>query len=100
MSVYVYERHRGGYYASEDYIPHNDLYCEQCVDSDGLCGEYDTFKQFLEEEASEIDCGDGWGGYRLESVIEDIGWAFDDKLTYEQAKEIVLANRNDWEDEY
>lgn len=39
------------------------------------------------------------GGYRLELVIEDVGWAFDDIMTYEQVKEIVLANRTDWEDE-
>lgn len=71
----------------------------QCGDSDWLCGEYDTFKQFLEEKANEIDCDDGWGGYRLESVIEDIGWAFDNKLAYEQAKEIVLANRTNYDDE-
>lgn len=99
MSAYIYESHLGGYYASEDYIPSNDLYCESCGDSDWLCGEYNTFRQFLEEKASNIDCNDGWGGYLLESVIEDIGWAFDDKLAYDEAKEIVLANRTDCDDE-
>ena len=99
MSVYVYESHLGGYYASEDYIPSNNLYCESCGDSDWLVGQYDTFKQFLEECANNIDCDDGYGGYSLESVIEDIGWAFDDKLTYDKAKEIVLDNRLDWDNE-
>lgn len=99
MGAYIYESHLGGYYASEDYIPSNNLYCESCGDSDWNLGQYDTFRQFLEEKANEIDCDDGLGGYSLESVIDDVGWAFEDKLTYDEAKEIVLANRTDYDDE-
>lgn len=32
--MYLYESHLGGYYASEDEIPYEDLYCETCGDSD------------------------------------------------------------------
>lgn len=100
MSVYAYESHLGGLYTSDDYIPYDELYCEQCGDSDWCLGWYDTFKKFLEYNADDIDVGDGWGGYALDSVIEDIGRAFDDTLTYEEAKEIVLTNRTfDKEDE-
>lgn len=100
MSVYVYESHLGGLYTSDDHIPFDELYCEQCGDSDRCLGWYDTFKEFLESNADNIEVGDGWGGYLLESVIEEVGYAFDDNMTYEEAKEIVLANRTlDEEDE-
>lgn len=93
MGAYVYENHLGGLYTSDDYIPSDELYCEQCGDSDYEIGSFDTFEEFLESHADDIDCNDGWGGYSLESVIENVGWAFDAALTYEEAKEIVLKNR-------
>lgn len=93
MGAYVYESHLGGYYTSDDYISSYDLYCEQCGDSDQCLGWYDTFRKFLEHNADNIDVGDGWGGYSLKFVIDNIGRAFDNMLTYEEAKEIVLANR-------
>ena len=43
MSVYVYESHLGGLYTSDDYIPFDELYCEQCGDSDYEIGSFDTF---------------------------------------------------------
>ena len=93
MRVYVYESHLGGLYTSDDYIPSDELYCEQCGDSDWCLGCYNTFREFIESNADIIDADDGWGGYALASVIEDVGNAFDDTLTYEEAKEIVLNNR-------
>lgn len=93
MGTYVYENHIGGYYASDILIDSDLLYCEQCNDSDQCLGWYNTFKEFLESNADNIEVGDGWGGYLLESVIEEVGYAFDDNMTYEEAKEIVLANR-------
>ena len=100
MGVYVYESDLGGYYTSKDRISIDDLYCKQCGDSDWCLGWYNTFREFLQSNANNISADVGWDGYLLESVIEDIGWAFDDKLTYEEAKEIVLVNRMlDEEDE-
>lgn len=93
MGAYVYESHLGGYYTSDAYISPHDLYCEQCGDRDWRLGWYDTFRKFLKFNADGIDVGDGWGGYALDSIIEDVGHTFDDVLTYEEAKEIVLANR-------
>ena len=93
MGAYVYESHLGGCYTSDDYISSYNLYCEQCGDSDWCLGWYDTFQKFLEYNADIIDADDEWGGYALASVIEDVGNAFDDTLTYEEAKKIVLNNR-------
>lgn len=93
MSVYVYENHLGGLYTSDDYIPSNELYCEQCGDSDWCLGCYNTFREFIESNADIIDADDGWGGYSIKFVTDSISWAFDDMLTYEEVKEIVLANR-------
>ena len=47
MSVYVYESHLGGLYTSDDYISYDELYCEQCGDSDYEIGSFDTFEEFL-----------------------------------------------------
>lgn len=93
MSVYVYESHLGGLYTSYDYIPFDELYCEICGDSDSCLGCYKTFREFIESNADVIDADDGWGGYNLKFVIDSVSQAFDDRLIYEEAKEIVLNNR-------
>ena len=99
MGAYVYESHLGGYYTSDELLDSDWLYCKQCGDSDWCYGWYDTFKEFLESNADNIDVDDGWGGYTLESVIADVGCAFDYVLTYEEAKEIVLKNRTVYEED-
>ena len=100
MSVYVYESHLGGLYTSDDYIPYDELYCEQCGDSDCCLGYYNTFREFIESNADIIDTDNGWGRYSIKFVIDSISQAFDDRLTYEEAKEIVLNSRTlDEEDE-
>ena len=71
MGKYVYESHMGGLYAVEYPIPFEDLYCEQCGDSDwefGYCEnraeaerrirDYDLYtdhyiKEFLDENFPE-----------------------------------------------
>ena len=97
MGVYVYESHLGGYYTSDELLDSDWLYCEQCGDSDWCLGWYNTFKEFLESNADNIDVNNGWGRYILESLIDNVGCAFDDVLTYEEAKEIVLKNRTVYE---
>ena len=93
MNVYVYESHLGGLYTSNDCIPSDELYCEKCGDSDWCLGCYNTFREFIESNADIIDADDGWGGYNLKFVIDNISQVFGDTLTYEEAKEIVLNNR-------
>lgn len=99
MSVYVYESHLGGLYTSDDYIPFDELYCEQCGDSDYEIGEFDTFEDFLKSYADNIYVDDGDGGYYLDVVMSDVGCAFDDNLTREEAASIVRAERKELEDE-
>ena len=97
MCKYVYEGHLGGFYTSDVLIDSDELYCEECGDYDYELGHYATFRKFLEVYANDIDADDGWGGYTLDSVIE-IADDFDDKLTKEEVKAIVIANRTE-EDE-
>lgn len=99
MGAYVSESHLGGLYTSDDYIPSDELYCEQCGDSDLCLGYYNTFRKFIESNADIIDADDGWGGYSLKFVIDSISQVFDDVLTYEEAKEIVLKNRTVYEED-
>lgn len=48
--MYIYENHLGGdLYTSDDLLEYEDLYCEQCGDSDRFVGEADT-----KEEAYEL----------------------------------------------
>lgn len=69
MSVYVYESHFGGLYTSDDYIPYEELYCEQCDDSDYEIGQFDTFEEFLRYYADNIYISPWDGGYGLDLVI-------------------------------
>ena len=99
MSVYVYESHLGGLYTSDDYIPYDELYCEQCGDSDYEIGLFDTFEEFLRYYADNIYVDPGDGGYSLDLVISYVGCAFDDKLTKEEAANIVRTVKKKMEDE-
>lgn len=98
MSVYVYESHFGGLYTSDDYIPSDELYCEQCGDSDYEIGQFDTFEEFLRYYADNIYVDPWDGGYDIDLVISDVGYAFDDNLTKEEAANIVRAAKKEMED--
>ena len=99
MSVYVYESHLGGLYTSDDYIPFDELYCEQCGDIDYEIGSFDTFEEFLRYYAYNIYVDTLDGGYSLDLVISDVGCAFDDTLTKEEAANIVRTVKKEMEDE-
>lgn len=99
MSVYVYESHLGGLYTSDDYIQSDELYCEQCGDSDYEIGQFDTFEEFLRYYADNIYVDPGGGGYGIDLVISDVGYAFDDNLTKEEAANIVKMAKKEMEDE-
>lgn len=43
--MYIYHGHMGGLYTSDGEIDYEDLYCEQCGDSDDLIGYADTKEQ-------------------------------------------------------
>lgn len=44
----VYENHMGGIYFDDDVLSFDDLYCEQCGDSDWHLGHADTWDDVLE----------------------------------------------------
>ena len=98
MSVYVYESHLGGLYTSDDYISYDELYCEQCGDSDYEIGSFDTFEEFLRCYADNICVDPLDGGYSLDLVISDVGCAFDDALTKEEVANIIRTAKKEMED--
>ena len=61
--MYIYESHLGGLYTSDTLLDYEDLYCEQCGDSDWLIG-YATTKakawELLKDE-TDINGSGGWG---------------------------------------
>lgn len=99
MGAYVYESHLGGLYTSDDYIPYDELYCEQCGDSDYEIGSFDTFEEFLRYYADNIYIDPLYGGYSLDLVISDVGYAFNNSLTKEEAANIVRTVKKEMEDE-
>lgn len=42
MPVYIYESHMGGIYFSDYEYDYDDLYCEECGDSDTFIGTAST----------------------------------------------------------
>lgn len=99
MSVYVYESHVGGWFASDTPVPDDELYCETCGDWDMFVGCYDNFKDFLECNADDISISIWDGGYELHDVMDMIAYMFDDTLTFDEAKAIVKASKTCEEDE-
>ena len=45
--MYLYESHMGGIYASNYEIDYEDLYCEQCGDSDNYIGYANTKEEAI-----------------------------------------------------
>ena len=89
----------GGLYTSDDYIPSDELYCEQCGDSDYEIGSFDTFEEFLRYYADNIYVDPLDGGYSLDLVISDVGYSFNNSLTKEEAANIVRTVKKEMEDE-
>lgn len=62
--VYLYESHVGGLYINEECLNFEDLYCEECGDSDNLLGSFETLKEFWDLVKDECDIN-GSGGLSL-----------------------------------
>ena len=65
--MYIYESHLGGLYTSDEYLDYDDLYCEQCGDSDWLIGYADTRKEAWDLLTDYTDI-DGYGGYSHDHI--------------------------------
>lgn len=70
--MYIYENHLGGGLYTSDYeLDYEDLYCEQCGDSDWFVGEAET-----KEEAYEL-LKDDYDDEYLNEFLKD--WESDDE---------------------
>lgn len=68
--MYIYENHLGnGLYVSDFELSHEELYCKQCGDSDGLVGEANAREEAWELLKDDTDI-DGSGGWDYEYVQE------------------------------
>lgn len=62
----VYENHLGGIYFDERVLSFDDLYCEQCGDTDWHLGHADTWEEVMELITDE----DGWCRYAEDYLAE------------------------------
>ena len=69
--MYIYESHLGGLYTSDEYLDYDDLYCEQCGDSDWLIGYATTKEEAWKFLKGDIDIN-GSGGWDYDYVKEFI----------------------------
>lgn len=92
--MYIYASHMGGLFASSNELSYEQLYCEECGDSDSLIGEADSAEEawallkpndfvcmscknaeFCEHECEKF--GENfYGMYALEYVLTFIGETF------------------------
>lgn len=82
---YLYESHLGNLYISDYYINDDELYCEECGDSDWLLGQFDSIEEFWNLIEDQVDiCGSG--GYKLQYIYPIIVGEFelDDKLDFDK----------------
>ena len=73
--MYIYESHLGSLYTSIYELDYDELYCEQCGDSDWLIGYADTKKKAWNLLTNYTDI-DGSGGYSYDYIqtFININW--------------------------
>ena len=73
--MYIYESHLGNLYTSIYELDYDELYCEQCGDSDWLIGYADTKKKAWDLLTNYTDI-DGSGGYSYDYIqtFININW--------------------------
>ena len=67
--IYIYESHLGGLYATNYARSYDELYCEQCGDSDEFLGYAETREEAWELLKPITDI-EGSGGYDYDYVME------------------------------
>lgn len=95
---YLYESHLGSLYISDDYIDDDELYCEECGDSDWLLGQFNSIEEFWNLIEDKVDIR-GSGGYALQYIypIIVVGFELDDKLDFDNGIDWPLYCT--WDDE-
>lgn len=70
--MYIYESHIGSLYVSEEDLDYEDLYCEQCGDSDWLVGYAETREEAWEllKDDTNINDSGGWDYDYVKEFIE------------------------------
>ena len=91
--MWAYESQLGGIYFENKRKSPNDLYCDQCDDSDEELGNFESAVKFLEYYAPRISANDDCGIYPLDEILRALKLHFDDVPDYDKAVEIVRANR-------
>ena len=73
--MYIYENHLGGLYTSDEYLDYDDLYCEQCGDSDWLIGRAMTRAEAwkLLKDDTDINGSGGWDYNYVQEFI-NVNW--------------------------
>ena len=75
--MYIYESHMGGLYTSDEPLDYEDLYCEECGDSDRLIGYAETREDAWNLLKDDTDI-DGSGGWDYDYVQEFINGNWDE----------------------
>ena len=73
--MYIYESHLGNLYTSTYELDYDELYCEQCGDSDQLIGYATTKEGAWDLLKSDVDIN-GYGGWDYDYVKKfiNINW--------------------------
>ena len=69
--MYIYEGHLGSLYTSDNQLDYEDLYCEECGDSDWLIGYAETREDawnLLKDDTDIYDSG-GWNYNYVQEFI-------------------------------
>ena len=75
--MYIYESHMGGLYTSDEPLDYEDLYCEECGDSDSLLGYAETREDVWNLLKDDTDT-DGSGGWDYDYVQKFINENWDE----------------------
>lgn len=70
--MYIYENHLGGLYAADELIDDEQLYCEECGDSDTLVRYAETREEAWEllKDDCDIDGSRGWNREYIQSFLD------------------------------
>ena len=71
--MYIYESHMGGLYTSDEPLDYEDLYCEECGDSDQLIGYAETREDVwnLFKDDTDINGSGGWDYDYIQEFINE-----------------------------
>lgn len=75
--MYVYESHLGGLFTVLDELDFEEIYCEECGDTDSFIGYADTREEAWDLFKDDIDIN-GSGGWNYDYIKEFIDSHWDE----------------------